>query len=106
MDVQITFRHMRTGEALRALAEQKAARLERYEPRLIRVEVLFDEDGGEVRAETRAFVPGLPTLVASSRGETPRKALDSVIGKARRQLRKERSRRVEHQAPPTAALVE
>lgn len=106
MDVQITIRRRRAGEAFRALAREKALKLERYEPRLIRVELLFDEDGGRAVAEVRASVPGLPTLVARADADSRRTALDRVIQKAGRQLRRERSRRVAHQAPPMAGVAE
>ena len=56
MDVQITIRRGRAGESFKALAEEKARKLGKYDPRIIRVELLFDEDGGTVRAEARAFV--------------------------------------------------
>ena len=106
MDVQITIRRGRAGEGFRAIAEEKARKLEKYEPRLTRVELLFDDDGGRVVGEVRAFVPGVPTLVARAGAESRRSALDRVIQKAGRQLRKERSKRVDHQAPPAAAVVE
>ena len=105
MDVQITIRHGRAGDAFRARAEEKARRLERYEPRLIRVELSFEEDAGRVRAETRCYVPG-PTRIARAEADSSRSALDAVMRKAARQLRKERSKRVDHKAPPITALVE
>ncbi|HUG39129.1 MAG TPA: ribosome-associated translation inhibitor RaiA [Longimicrobiales bacterium] len=106
MDVQITIRRGRAGEGFRALAEEKARKLEKYEPRLIRVELLFERDGGRSVGEVRAMVPGLPALVSKAEAESRRTALDRVMQKAARQLRKERSRRVEHKALPVTGLVE
>ena len=105
MDVQITIRRGRAGESFRALAEEKARKLGKYDPRIIRVELLFDEDGGTVRAEARAIVPSLPPLVARAEADTRRTALDGVIRKASRRLRDERAKRVAHQAPPTTGVI-
>lgn len=105
MDVQITIRRGRVGASFRSLAEEKARKLERYEPRLIRVELSFEEDAGLVRAETRCYRPG-PTLVARAEGDSRRTALDRVMQRASRRLRKERSKRVQHQAPPATAVIE
>lgn len=105
MDVRITVRRGRAGESFRSLAEEKARKLAKYDPRMIRVELLFDEEGGTVRAEARALVPTLGPLVARAEGESRRTALDRVIRKASRRLRDERARRVAHRAPPVTAAV-
>lgn len=104
MDVRITVRRGRSERGFRAIAEEKARRLRRYEPRLIRVELLFDQEGARELAEARCAVPRVPTLVARAASDSRRTSLDRVIQKAARQLRKERSRRTDHQAPPVAAL--
>lgn len=106
MDVRITIRRGRAGEAFKAIAAEKALKLEKYEPRLLRVDLLFEEDGGAVVGEVRSFVPGVPMRVARAAAESRRSALDRVIRKAARQLRKERAKRVEHQAPPMAGVAE
>lgn len=106
MDVQITIRRGEAGDNFLVHAQERAEKLARYEPRLHRVELLFDEDGGRVAAEARASVPGVPILVARAEGETPRMSLDRVVRRLGRQLRKERSKRVEHRALPLAHLME
>lgn len=106
MDIRITVRRGRAGEAFRAAAEEKARKLERFEPRLSRVELILEGGTGRVSAEVRSSVPGLPTLVARAEADSRRSALGRVMTRSARQLRKERSRRVEHQAPPITALIE
>lgn len=105
MDVQITIRRGTAGPAFREAAEERARRLEKYEPRLLRVELLFDEDGGGTAAEARAVVPGLPPRVARAAASSRRTAMDRVLRKLRRQLREERARLTEHRGarvPPAA----
>lgn len=104
MEVQITSRRGTVGSAFRRAAETRARGLEKYEPRLRRIELLFDEDGGRVAAEARASVPGIPARVARADGVSHRSALDRVMRKVGRQLRDERSRRVDHRAPPLAEM--
>ena len=105
MEVQITIRRGEAGENFLEHAQERAEKLGRYEPRLHRVELLFDEDGGRVAGEARAVVPGVPLLVARADGDTGRAALDRVVRRLGRQLKKERSKRVEHRAPPAAKLA-
>lgn len=102
MDVSITFRRGKITDTFRARTLERAERLVRYEPRLLSVDLLFDEDHGRVTAEGKAAVPGLPPLVARAESDSYRTACDRVLDRLARQLRKERSRRVDHQAPPLA----
>jgi len=106
MDVRITTRHVSVGDAFAELAEQRARKLTKFEPRLISVDLIFDSDHGTFSTEARAEVPGVPPLVAKSENKSKRRSLDSVLDKLGRQLRKERSKRVDHQAPPAGAILE
>ena len=103
MDVRITARHVSVGEGFAELAEERARKLTKYEPRLISVDLIFDKDHGKFSTEARAEVPGVPPLVATAEDDSERKSLDSALDKLGRQLKKERSKRVDHQAPPTGA---
>lgn len=106
MDVQITIRRGAVGTGFRRTAEARARRLEKYEPRLLRIELLFDDERRGVAAEARAVVPGIPPRVARADATSHRRALARVIRKVGRQLRDERSRRIDHRAPPLAGPVE
>lgn len=100
MDVRITTRHLELSDRFRALAEERARKLEKYEPRLMAVDLLFDEDHGESVVEARADVPGNPPMVASATAHDVRHSLDDTLRKLGRQLRRQRSKRVDHQGPP------
>lgn len=106
MDVRMTTRHVSIGEGFAELANERANRLTKFEPRLLSVDLIFDSDHGVFSTEIRAEVPGVPILVAKAEDESKRKSLDSAMGKMERQLRKERSKRVDHQAPPAGAIIE
>lgn len=105
MDVRITTRHTTVDDAFAALAEERTRKLERFDPRLISIDLIFDEDHGKFMTELRAEVPGIPPLVATAEDDSRRRSLDDALEKLGRQLRKERSKRVDHQAPPAAGVV-
>lgn len=105
MDIRITFRRGKLTDGFRDRALERTRKLTKFEPRLIAVELLFDEDHGKVVAEARADVPGVPALIARADADSHRKALDQVVSRLSRQLKKERSKRVDHQAPPAALQV-
>ncbi len=106
MDVRITTRHVNIGDTFAEYANERAGKLTKYEPRLISVDLIFDNDHGEFSTEVRAEVPGIPPLVAKAENESKRKSLDSALDKVGRQLKKERSKRVDHQAPSAGSIIE
>jgi ribosomal subunit interface protein len=106
MDVRINSRRATIGDSFLRQAEERIRRLDKYEPRLQAVALTVAEDRGRVTVEARAEVPGVPPLVASAEGDSSRSALDRTLVKLRRRLRRERSRRVDHQGPPADIRVE
>lgn len=105
MDVRITTRRVAVGDATVRRAEQRARKLGKHDPRLQTVSLLFAEDHGKVAVEARAEVPGIPTLVARSEGDSSRTALDRALEKLQRRLHRERKKRTEHHAPPAGAIL-
>lgn len=106
MDVRITTRHVDISDSFGEYADERTRKLTKYEPRLIAIDLIFDNDHGEFSTEARAEVPGIPTLIAKSESSSKRKSLDSALDKLGRQLKRERSKRVDHQAPPAGAIIE
>ncbi|HTT56645.1 MAG TPA: ribosome-associated translation inhibitor RaiA [Opitutaceae bacterium] len=84
--------HLELTPALKAAAEEKAARLLRHEARIIRVRLDLEHD--QTRAARSAFVAKGhieirgPDLIASVASDSPAKSLDQVIDKLDRMLRK------------------
>lgn len=106
MDVRITTRHVELSDGFLARADERTRKLAKFEPRLTAVDLLFDDDHGKLTTEARADVPGRPTVIASAGDMDPRKSLDSALEKLGRQLRRQRSKRVDHQSPSATARAE
>ncbi|MFW6079571.1 MAG: ribosome hibernation-promoting factor, HPF/YfiA family [Gemmatimonadota bacterium] len=105
MNVIISARHCEPPESIRDLAATRMQRLARYEPRLREAEVAFDVDHGERRVEARLSVPGTEIVVADAAGETFEEALGRVADRLRRQLRRGRERRRDHQGTSLTEFV-
>lgn len=73
--------------------------MSRYEPRMAEGDVIFQEEGAVKRAEVRIHVAGGQIQVARADGDTFRAAVDLAVQKMTRQLKRNRERRVDHQAP-------
>jgi ribosomal subunit interface protein len=106
MDVRITTRRVELSDGFLARADERTRKLTKFEPRLIAVDLLFEDDHGTLTTEARADVPGRPPVIASAEDMDARKSLDAALDKMSRQLRRHRSKRVDHQAPPAAVRPE
>lgn len=106
MDVRITTRHVDLSDTFLVLAEDRTRKLEKYEPRLLAVDLIFEEDHGQVATEARADVPGRPPMIARGAAGDRRASLDEALRKLGRQLRRQRSRHVDHKSPSTTMAVE
>ena len=104
MNVSITTRHCSVSERTRAEAQERLARLTRYEPRVKTAEVEFDDDHGTKQVETRIFVAGSHSIIAHGTGDTFRAALNRSIDRLTRQLKRRRDRVREHKAPKLSEL--
>lgn len=99
MQVRITVRHNTVSDALRRRAEERVRRLEKYNPRVQTAAVTFDEEGDQHRIEVRLDVAGAKAVVGQATDHVAKTALDEAIQRAGRQLKRQRERRVSHQAP-------
>ena len=98
MQVNITARHCNVPSKLRAAAQEKLDRLERYEPRVDNALVEFDSDHGDKKVETRIFLAGSHSIIAHGSGETFRSALDMSLDRLTRQLKRRRERIRDHKS--------
>lgn len=103
MRVQITARHCELSDAVRERAESQMARLTRYDPRLSAAEVIFDEEKHARKVEAILSVHGGAPVVARAEDREFRNALDKVVDRLSKQLRRTRDQIVDHQAPGLAA---
>lgn len=74
-------------------------RLTRYDERLASAEVVFDEEKHNRRVEAVLSLDGAPPVVARAEGPEFRVALDRVVDRLGRMLRKSRAQFTEHQGP-------
>lgn len=100
MRVQITARHCEVPEDVRERTEEQVQALAKYSPRASSADVVYMEERLTKVAEIIMHIDGGEPVVARGQGAEFRAALDEVIDHARRRLRKQRERRMDHKAPP------
>ena len=101
MQVRITERHCQVPRDTLERAEKRLSSLSKYHPRASSAEVVFTEENVSRGVEVIVHVDGNEPIVASVQGTEFRAALDKVIDRLGRRLRKQRERRTDHQAPPS-----
>ncbi len=101
MDVVVSSRHCEISERFREHVEDKLARLEKHDHRIIRVEVLLERERNarqperQVRVELTAKSKG-PILRAEAAAEDKMAALDLALDKMSSQMRRAADRRKVH----------
>jgi len=101
MDVVVSSRHCEVSERFREHVEEKLARLEKHDHRIIRVEVLLERERNarqpdrQVRVELTAKSKG-PILRAEAAAEDKMAALDLALDKMSAQMRRAADRRKVH----------
>lgn len=98
MKVIVSARDYDLTETLRELVERRCERLARYEPKAKRAEVHISGEGSGCRADAQVSIDGSGGVHASAVAPDPRSALDQMVQKLARQLRKNHSRRRDHKA--------
>jgi ribosomal subunit interface protein len=101
VDVVVSSRHCEVSERFRAHVEEKLARLEKHDHRIIRVEVLIEKEARprdperSVRVELTAKSRG-PIVRAEAAAEDKMAALDLALDKMAAQMRRAADRRKVH----------
>lgn len=110
MDVVVSSRHCEISERFREHVEDKLARLEKHDHRIIRVEVLLERERNtrqperQVRVELTAKSKG-PVLRAEAAAEDKMAALDLALDKMSSQMRRAADRRKVHRGQHTPESV-
>lgn len=102
MRVQITARHCDVSDAVRIRAEEQMEKLQKYDPRVSSAQVTFEEEKHIRRVEGILSVDRDEPVVAAGEGADFRVALDQAAGRLAKILRRRRSQRVDHRAPPVS----
>ena len=92
--MEITFygRHMAVTEGLKAQAEEKLARLERYFARMGRIQVRFETPDPRPSVSVVVPVARGGTIVAEAEGADYLEAVGRVVEKLERQLKRYKAR--------------
>jgi putative sigma-54 modulation protein len=89
----MTGRHMEITPRLRDYANEKASRLERFFDRIHRLQIILESEGDDRhKAELVISVPNGSTLVSQAQDSSMYAAIDLVLDKAERQLRKHKEK--------------
>lgn len=98
--MQITARHCDVPDDVLRRTEEQVAALSKYSPKASAVDVVYMEEKLTKVAEILVHIDGGEPVVARGEGAEFRMALDQVVDRVSRRLRKQRERRTDHKAPP------
>ncbi|HYO41418.1 MAG TPA: ribosome-associated translation inhibitor RaiA [Nocardioidaceae bacterium] len=110
MDIVLNSRHCELTDSFRAHVEEKLARLEKHDHRVIRVEVEVEKERNPrqsdraVRVELTAFSKG-PVIRAEANAEDKMAALDQALDKMAAQMRRAADRKRVHRGRHTPVSV-
>jgi ribosomal subunit interface protein len=110
MDIVLNSRHCELSDRFRAHVEEKLARLEKHDHRVIRVEVEVEKERNPrqadraVRVELTAFSKG-PVVRAEAAAEDKMAALDQALDKMAGQMRRAADRKRVHRGRHTPTSV-
>lgn len=99
MQLILSTRHGEISDRQREEVEEQCARLPRFEPRLSRVELTLSDEKDWWEAEALASIDRAEPVHAHAEGGDPRTAVDQVVDKLARQLKRLRERHTDHQGP-------
>ena len=99
MQINITQRHCDVPKDVLERAETEVARLDRFESRLLKAELVFQEERHVRHAEGILSISGRDPVVAKGEGPDFRAALDALLGRLSKILRRQRARLVDHRGP-------
>jgi ribosomal subunit interface protein len=110
VDIVLKSRHLELTDRFRDLVEEKLARLEKHDHRVIRVEVEVDKERNPrqqdraIRLQLTAFSKG-PVIRAEASAEDKVAALDQAVDKMASQMRRAADRRRVHRGRHTPTSV-
>ena len=99
MRVQIAARQCEIPESVRTRTEEQIQKLNKYEPRLSGAEVVFQTEKHLKKVEAVLKVDREEPVVAGGEGVEFREALDLMVDRLAKILRRRRSQKKEHHRP-------
>lgn len=105
MRVQVTARHCEIPDSVRTRTEEQIVRLAKYDPRIASADIVYEEVKRVRRVEVIVSIHGGEPVIARGEGEEFRTALDKVVDRLSRILRRQRAQAKDHQGPRLAEKV-
>ncbi len=105
MRVQISSRHTDIPDAVMDRAHEQVQKLTRYEPDLRAAELVFDSNKRRKSVEGVLHIDGSEPKVATGEADTFQGALDQLVDRLARMLRRGRDQKRDHQAPKLSDTV-
>jgi len=101
VQLSVTGRHIQITSSMKRYAEEKAAKLPRFYDRIEAISFILDQESTNFRLELVARADHKNTFVAQVDADDFYKAVDLVVDKLERQLKKhkEKQRNRKHQQP-------
>ena len=94
--IDVTARHGHVSDGMREYAVKKAEKLTRFHDRIKRIQILLDDPKGETEVEMIAHVESGGTMVAKERAGVFHEAVDLLVEKIEKQLKKDKERLKDH----------
>jgi len=98
--LQIAARHCEVPSDVLERTEELVSSLGKYHPKASAADVVYMEEKLTKVVEVIFHIDGGEPIVARGEGDEFRSALDQVVDRASRRLRRQRERRTDHKAPP------
>ena len=105
MRVQIAARHCAIPDSVRRRTEEQITGMGKYDNPVAGAEVVFEEEKRTRRVEVILSVDGGEPVVAHGEGEEFRTALDKVVDRLSRILKRQRAQITNHQGPRRSESV-
>ena len=99
MRIQVAARHCDIPDSVRRRTEEQITRLAKYDPRVSSAEVVYEEEKRVRKVEVILSVDRGEPVVARGEGEEFRTALDKVVDRLGRILKRHHDQSTNHQGP-------
>ena len=96
VQIEVTSRHQTVSDKTREFAVDRAMKLTRYNDRITSIQVILDEAHDEFVVEMIVKADWGSTLVAKQTGDGYRAALDALLVKLERQVKKDKEKHRNH----------
>jgi putative sigma-54 modulation protein len=94
--IDVTARHGHVTDGMRDYAFKKAEKLTRFHDRINRIQIVLDDPKGEREVEMIVHVESGGTMVAKERAGAFHEAVDLLVEKLEKQLKKDKERLKDH----------